>query len=240
MRCKSSMGHRPGSYLLCRSVREYCRMQCDWLHQLQRELLRRVVCGGPRTRRRRCCGIPCSRPGHRLAGASQAPPGCLSHDPVARSGRLWHNSYRKQQRDEAGVVKQLTLHHKRWRQFQSRLADLLPQVVFVLCVAALPVHNASAVTITCYDNSYAAVSCSSPSAESCTIGGASNITPECINMGYTGISYGEFGPGYFVYRCVSGPGCGAAAVPELEDYTVALFLGLALLIGWQVRPRPAA
>ncbi|WP_161603371.1 hypothetical protein, partial [Blastopirellula marina] len=33
------------------------------------------------------------------------------------------------------------------------------------------------------------------------------------------------------------PGPPPAAVPELEDYAAALFLGLALLMGWQVRQR---
>lgn len=33
------------------------------------------------------------------------------------------------------------------------------------------------------------------------------------------------------------PGCGAAAVPELEDYAAAAFIILALTIGWHVRRR---
>lgn len=73
-----------------------------------------------------------------------------------------------------------------------------------------------------------AVPCSDPSATTCHTDGDPSV---CGDYGSSAV-----GPDDFMY-CVE-PTCTSslgASVPELEDYAAALFLGLALLTGWQVR-----
>lgn len=73
--------------------------------------------------------------------------------------------------------------------------------------------------------------CASGTATQCIDTENDSVSPGCASFGYP-LKVEDF------LFCVD-PGCSMVpvAVPELEEYAAVLFLGLALLVGWNARRR---
>ena len=117
------------------------------------------------------------------------------------------------------------------RQYKSKrlLVRTLPYIFLsLLAFWTVPAFAA----ISCQKPNWTGfVPCNSPEAAICN-GTQSTFVPECAALGF-GVYVGEG------EHCVD-PSCTTpigVAVPELEEYAAAMFLGLALFVGWQVRRR---
>lgn len=113
-------------------------------------------------------------------------------------------------------------------------------IVCLLAIASI-VGDAHAAGIRCFVGAadVTPTSCQSSQAGTCIEPVGSGACAAAGYTVYTGSIYDDYDESMF--RCVgNGSGCGAAAVPELEDYAAAAFLVIALTIGRQVRQRRLA
>ncbi len=92
--------------------------------------------------------------------------------------------------------------------------------------------DAAAEPFWCTDTDYVDATCNTAGAVRCFADGPGSIGL-CVARGYTVVGDSDF-------EMCGDPACSTvpgASVPELEDYAIIAFLGLALLIGWRTRKR---